>query len=457
MGEIKEVKVPDIGDFEGVDVIEVLVAPGDQVAAEDSLITLESDKATMDVPAPFAGTVREIQTEVGAKVSEGDVIVLLEVAEADKASEPEGKKEKEKPEAEEKPEPESGEQPTEDTAEKEGRSAPPPRPAPEATEKEPPPRGESQTDEPADEPADEQAFRSAYASPAVRRLARKLGVDLGKVEGTGRKGRISKEDVRLHIKERMEASERPAGGFTLPEMPAVDFSKFGATERVEMSRIRKVGAKNLHRSWLHVPHVTQHDEADVTDLEAFRKAQKGEAEKRGVKLTLLAFVMKACVRALQEYPAFNASLDPDGEHLILKKYYHLGIAVDTADGLVVPVVRDVDRKGLFELAGELGAVSSRARGGKLAMSDFQGASFTISSLGGLGGTAFTPIVNAPEVAILGVSRIQQRPVYRDDAWVPRLQLPLSLSYDHRVIDGAAGARFTAYLAGLLSDLRRLLL
>lgn len=301
---------------------------------------------------------------------------------------------------------------------------------------------------------------AAHASPSVRRFARELGVDLSRVEGSGRKDRITRDDVRGHVKKRL-ASPASTGGtggaFSLPEMPSVDFAKFGEIERVELSRIRKISAKNLHRSWLHVAHVTQFDQADVTELEAFRKEHGAEAEKQGFKLTPIAFLMKACVAALEKFPDFNASLDPDGEHLIRKRYFHLGIAVDTDNGLVVPVIRDVDRKGLFQCAQEVVEIAEKARDRKLKPDDLQGATFTITSLGGIGGTAFTPIVNAPEVAILGASRMETKPVWKDGEWVPRKILPLSLSYDHRVIDGATAARFTDYLARVLTDLRMLLL
>jgi pyruvate dehydrogenase E2 component (dihydrolipoamide acetyltransferase) len=305
-------------------------------------------------------------------------------------------------------------------------------------------------------PVDEFPGR-AYASPSVRRLARELGVDLEKVRGSGRKGRLLAEDVREWVKRRLTEPAAAGGGPALPEMPVVDFSRFGDIVREPLSRIQRISGPHLHRSWLHVPHVTQHDEADVTELEAFRKAHKEEAERQGFHLTPLTFVMKAVVRTLREFPAVNASLDPDGQHLILKKYYHLGIAVDTAGGLVVPVVRDVDRKSVFDLARELADLSGRARESKLKPEELRGASFTISSLGGIGGTAFTPIVNAPEVAILGLSRSRMQPVWKGSEFVPRLILPLSLSYDHRVVDGAMAVRFTTYLSSVLSDIRRLLL
>jgi len=451
MAEIREVKVPDIGDFEAVEIVEVLVSPGDRVQEEDSLITLESDKATMDVPSPHSGTVREVKVHTGDQVSQGDVILTLELAEPEDVKEDEKREETEDKAIEDKDEERAAkekpaERPEKEEPQKETRDEKAPekkgRPGPRAL----------------DEEIEEEAFLEAHASPSVRRFARELGADLSRVEGSGRKGRITREDVEAYVKKKLQGPERPAAGaFALPEMPEVDFSRFGEIERVELPRIRKIGARNLHRSWLHVPHVTQHDEADVTDLEEFRKTHGVEAEQRGFKLTPIAFLMKASVAALEKYPDFNASLDPDGEHLIRKRYYHLGIAVDTPNGLTVPVIRDVDRKGLFQCAEELVEVAGRAREGKLKKDDIEGATFTISSLGGIGGTAFTPIVNAPEVAILGASRMEWKPVWRDGEFVPRRILPLSLSYDHRVIDGAAAARFTTYLARVLSDLRMLLL
>ena len=302
------------------------------------------------------------------------------------------------------------------------------------------------------------SFTGAYASPAVRRYARELGVDLTRVRGTGRKDRILREDVQAFVKKALTTVPAAApGGPAVPPLPVIDFSKFGPIERQQLSRIQKVSVKNLHRSWLNVPHVTQHDEADITDMEAFRKSNAEKAKARGFKLTPLAFIMKAAVAALEEFPRLNASLDPDGEHVILKQYYHLGVAVDTKDGLVVPVIRDVDKKGVFDLAQELGEVSGRAREGKLSLDEIRGASFTITSLGGIGGTAFTPIVNAPEVAILGVSRSFQKPIWDGSLFTPRLTLPISLSYDHRVVDGAMAVRFTTYLCSVLADLRKMVL
>jgi pyruvate dehydrogenase E2 component (dihydrolipoamide acetyltransferase) len=426
---ILEVLVPDIGDFDQVAVIEVLVRPGDEIAAEAPVVTLESDKATMDVPSPVAGIVREVRVAAGAKVGEGAILITVEVAA--KATAPAAP-----PEA----------APPQQTAAASPAVAPVAIPDPPVAPTVP--RAAATANE-------EPAFAKAYASPATRRFARELGVPLGRVEGSGRNGRILREDVQAFVK---RALAQPATGvFALPEMPRIDFSKFGPVVEQPLSRIQKLTGQNLHRAWLHVPHVTQHEDADITELEEFRKENGEAAAAQGFKLTLLAFVMKASVAALRRHPRCNASLASGGESLILKQYFHLGVAVDTADGLVVPVVRDVDRKGIFDLARELSELSARARDKKLKMDDLQGGSFTISSLGGIGGTGFTPIVNAPEVAILGVSRAVWKPVYRDGAFVPRLLLPLSLSYDHRVIDGALAARFAGTVAAALADPRKMLL
>ena len=454
MSNIVEVKVPDIGDFRDVPVIEVLVGPGDRVKQEDSLITLESDKATMEVPSPASGVVKEVRVKVGDKVSQGSSVVVLEAGDGAAAGH-------------------DGTDPAAAVAEKpaaapEKARAPEKKPAPTAkvepaqpqlvphalpaTHAPLPPRGEVQFDE--------AGFVKAHASPAVRRLAREFGVDLARVQGTGPKGRILKEDVQNFVKgelARRRGGEPGGVGLSLPPPPQVDYAKFGPIETRPLSRIRKLSAANLHRNWLSIPHVTQHDEADITELEAFRKAQAEEAKRSGIRLTILGFLMKASVVALKQHPEFNASLAADGESLVLKRYYHIGIAVDTPNGLVVPVIRDVDKKGLLELAKELGEVSARMREGKIAPADLQGGCFSISSLGGIGGTNFTPIINAPEVAILGVGKAMMRPVWQGKEFVPRLMLPLSLSYDHRVIDGAQGARFISYLASVLSDIRRLVL
>jgi len=423
------VPVPDIGDFKEVEVIEVLVKPGDSVAKEQSLITLESDKATMEIPAPSAGVVKEIRVKVGDKVSKGSPILSLESsqktpqAEAPKAEAPKAA----------------------------AAQIPAPTPAP-ATR--PVPR----------EPREETVAKP-HASPSVRKFARELGVDLSRVQGSGPKGRVLHSDVQGYVKGAL-SSKGPAqlpsksGGalpFNLPAWPEVDFAKFGPIESKPLSRIQKLSGPYLHRNWVSIPHVTQFDEADITDLEAFRKAQTVETEKKGFKLTMLAFMIKACVTALRQYPQFNSSLDKSGENIIIKKYFHIGVAVDTPGGLVVPVVRDADRKGVFDIAKELSDISKLARDGKLKPGDMQGGTFSISSLGGIGGTAFTPIINAPEVAILGVSRSAIRPTWNGKEFAPRLMLPLSLSYDHRVLDGATAARFSAYLASVLSDIRKIVL
>lgn len=455
MGKTTEVLVPDIGNFTDVDVIDVMVRLGDRIRVEDPLITLESDKASMDVPSPHAGEVKEVKVSVGDKVSEGTVILVLEAEEPATAGPTEAAPEAPAGSAE-YAQPQASVSATAEIETPPAKEAPAiPAPLPPVA---PPPTAGPREAPTAGLIAEGRPTPKAHASPSVRRFARELGVDLQRVTGTGRKGRILKEDVQRFVKESLTKPPAPAAvGFALPPMPAIDFSQFGEIEARPLSRIKHLAGTNLHRAWLHVPHVTQHDEADITDLEVFRKDLQDEAETRGVRLTLLAFLLKAAVSGLRTYPTFNASLDPSGENLILKRYYHLGVAVDTTEGLVVPVVRDVDKKSVFELAGDLMELSGRARERKLAPRDMQGASFTISSLGGIGGTAFTPIVNAPEVAILGVSRAQLKPVYRNNEFVPRLLLPLSLSYDHRVIDGAAAARFTRYLSRVLSDIRRLLL
>lgn len=440
MANVVEVKVPDIGDFKDVPVIEVLIAPGDRVEQEDSLITLESDKATMEVPSPASGVVKEVKVKVGDKVSQGVPVVVLEAA--DGAGAREKAPAAEKPAAKEAQKPAAAAAPVAERVE-------PPRPASPA----------AQTPRPA-APSEQAGSGLAHASPAVRRIAREFGVDLSRVRGTGPKERILKEDVQSYVKgelARPRGAESGGLGLNLPPLPAIDFAKFGPVESRPLSRIRKLSGANLHRNWVSLPHITQHDEADITELEAFRKAQAEEAKKSGIKFTMLGFLMKASVVALKQHPEFNASLAPDGESLVVKHYYHIGIAVDTPNGLVVPVLRDVDKKGLLELAKELGDVSARMRAGKISPADLQGGCFSISSLGGIGGTHFTPIINAPEVAILGVGKAVMKPVWQGKDFGPRLMLPLSLSYDHRVIDGAQGARFISYLASVLSDIRRLVL
>lgn len=446
MSERIEIRVPDIGDFSDVPVIEVLVAPGDPVVADQSLLTLESDKATMEVPSPAAGVVLEVAISLGDSVSEGDLVAVLE---ADAAAQPE---ETAPPAAAAPPEPESVQPDRVDKEPAEAKRAEPPaapRPAPPGAgprQSPPVPLGADAT----------LPDRLPYASPAIRAFARELGVDLFRVTGTGRNGRIVREDVTAFVKLVM-AGAAPAGGlaFDLPELPEIDFSKFGEIERQPLPRIRKISGKNLHRNWLSIPHVTHNDLADITEMERFRQASKDEVAAQGFKLTPLVFLIKACVAALQAHPQFNASLDTDGEHLVLKKYFHIGIAVDTTDGLVVPVIRDCDAKSVLQLSRELSEVSQRARDRKLTPQDWQGAGFTISSLGGIGGTSFNPIINAPEVAILGVSRSRMEPVWDGGEFRPRLMLPLSLSYDHRVIDGAAAARFTRSLAEYLEDTSQL--
>ena len=423
-GGTMTVKVPDIGDFKEVAVIEVLVKPGDTVSAEQSLITVESDKATMEIPAPAAGRIAELKIKVGDKVSEGSPILVME---SDGAPAP---------------------------AREASESAPALAAVPEATATPRPPVPK--------EPM-EALHAKPHASPSVRKFARELGVDLTRVKGSGPKGRILHADVQGFVKGALAAVPAPAaakGGaapFNLPAWPDVDFAKFGPVEVKALTRLQKLSGPNLHRNWVSIPHVTQFDEADITDLEAFRKANTADTEKQGFKLTMLAFLVKACVTALRQHPNLNSSLERGGENLILKKYYNIGVAVDTPDGLVVPVVRDADRKGVFDVARELGEISKLARDKKLKPGDMQGGTFSISSLGGIGGTSFTPIINAPEVAILGVSRSVLRPVWNGKEFAPRLMLPLSLSYDHRVIDGAAAARFTSYLASVLADIRRSLL
>jgi pyruvate dehydrogenase E2 component (dihydrolipoamide acetyltransferase) len=468
VGKLIEVRVPDIGDFEDVDVVEVFVQPGTHVEPEQSLITIESEKASLEIPSPSAGVVKDVKVVIGDKVSEGSLIVTLEADDGAQSASAEKREPAAKEESlkVEKPRNEQVEKATREEESKAYREEPP-RGAPG--------RGaatnlisEDMSDDA--QPADDESAptrRAApaspppesespiHASPSVRRFARELGVELRKVEGTGPKDRILKEDVQGYVKRRVAERVEGSGGFSLPPLPKADFAKFGEIEIVPLSKINILTRRNVHRSWLHIPHVTQFDEADITDLEEFRKANQPAG--KAFKLTLLAFLLKACAGTLKSFPRFNASLDESGENLVLKHYFHIGVAVDTPKGLVVPVVRDVDSKGIVELAEQLAAISARARDGKLTPKDIQGATFTISSLGGIGGTAFTPIINAPEVAILGVARAAQKPIYLDDELVPRLILPLCLSYDHRVIDGAAAARFTTHLASLLGDIRRLAL
>jgi pyruvate dehydrogenase E2 component (dihydrolipoamide acetyltransferase) len=423
------VVVPDLGDFADVEIIEILVKPGDAVAAEQGLLTLETEKASMDVPAPAAGKILELKVKVGGRVSAGDALLVL--------------------------------QPTATVA------APPPTAAPTApaaaegtavskaaaSVRAPTSSTERRPAGPSAVASSPTAFGEAHASPSVRKLAREIGVDLGRVRGSGHKGRVTAEDVKAFVKEIMLGGG--ARGSALPAVPTVDFAKYGAIESQPLSRIQKISGPRLHASWVNIPHVTQHDDADITELEERRAALKEPAQQRGIKLTPLAFIIRACVLALAEMPIFKSSLAPDGESLVVKHYTHIGFAADTPNGLVVPVIRDADKKDVYELAKALGALSERARTGKLQADDMQGGVFTVSSLGGIGGRYFTPIINAPEVAILGVSKSAWQPVYRNMAFVPRLILPLSLAYDHRVIDGAKAVRFTTLLCAILADAGRL--
>ena len=439
----QQVLVPDIGDFENVDVIDVLVKVGDIVGLEAPLMTLESDKATMDIPAPAAGRVTKILVAVGAKVSQGAPIVELEVAgEANVAPTPPAKA------AAPTTVPIAAPAPTAAVA-----SAPPSKY--DFVSPDPGPRSDAP---PASSDALLHSGVRIYASPALRKFARELGVDLGVVKGSGRKNRIMKGDVAGFVKQALATKPTaPATGFALPAAPVIDFSKFGATESRPLSKIKRLTGQNLHRAWVTIPHVTQFDEADITELEAFRKSKAAEAEKQGTKLTLVAFLLKAVTAMMQKYPDFNASLSPDGESLIYKQYFNIGMAVNTERGLLVPVIRDVNKKGLYELASEIRALGVKARDGKLSPAEMQGGCFTVSSLGGISGTGFTPIINPPEVAILGISPAAMKPVYKEGIFVPRLMLPCSLSYDHRVIDGVAAAEFTRQLNVILGDIRHLLL
>jgi pyruvate dehydrogenase E2 component (dihydrolipoamide acetyltransferase) len=423
-----EIAVPDIGDYQDVPVIEVHVAPGDVVAEEDPLVTLESDKATMDVPATAAGKVQDVKVKVGDTVSEGTVVVVVGGDGAGPLTTPPSLV---------------------------GQQEPPPEATPASPAPAPPPAAQAPVAAPAGAIAD---VTGAHASPSVRRLARELDIDLNTVKGGGDKGRILKEDLLAAVRGPAKAAPAAApAGAGIPEVPAQDFSKFGQVETVPLPRIKKLSGPFLHRSWLNVPHVTHNDEADITDLDPYRRELDTAAKAEGYRVTLLAFLMKAAVSALRQFPEVNSSLSPSKDSLILKRYYHIGIAVDTPGGLVVPVIRNVEAKGVIELSRDLGTISQKARDGKLSPDDMSGGSFTISSLGGIGGTSFTPIVNSPEVAILGVVRARTSPVWDGEAFVPRLMLPVSLSYDHRVIDGALAARFTRQLCTVLEDVRRLLL
>ena len=430
MSKMIEVFVPDIGDFDDVEVIEVLVSEGDSISVEDSLITVESDKATMEIPSSHAGVVAKVKVNVGDRVAEGSLVILLDAASVSETAEPDNNKD-------------------EPVVAKEAQeTAPAPvKPAPSL-----PAQKASPTIN-----IDHDNFKKAHASPAVRKFARELGVDLTRVKGTGNSQRVLKENVQDFVK---QALKEPAGGgasLGVAPMPEVDFSQWGDIETTKLSKINILTGKFMHRNWVNIPHVTQFDEADITELEAFRKKGNIEYADKGIKITMLSFIMKAVVAGLKEFPRFNSSLDVSGESLIQKNYYHIGIAVATPDGLVVPVIRDVDQKSLSDLATELREVSIKARDKKLKPSEMQGGCFTISSLGGIGGSSFTPIVNAPEVAILGVSRSKMQPVWNGSDFEPRMMCPLSLSYDHRVIDGAQGAAFSSYLSKMLSDVRYLLM
>jgi len=444
----QDVKVPDIGDFKGIPVIEILVKPGDTVKPEDALITLESDKATMDVPSPMAGKVTEVLVKVGDKVSEGTPILKLEAAAsgaspapaaaaASAVASPSGKPATPAPSAASAPAAQPSTLSEKDLAKGPGDAI------------DVAPSGGRAIPAPID-------FGDVYASPSVRRLARELEIDLKKVSGTGEKGRITKDDVKRAVAGKAAAGA-PAGGFGIPEIPPQDFSKFGPVEEKPLSRLKKLSGPHLHRAWLNIPHVTHTDEADITELEDYRKSLDKAAKEKGYRVTLLAFLLKASVACLKEYPEFNASLNPAKDALIYKKYYNIGVAVDTPDGLVVPVIKDVNAKGIIELSKELGEVSAKMRDGKITPADISGGTFSISSLGGIGGTAFTPVVNAPEVAILGVVRSQLKPQWNGKEFLPRMMLPLCVSYDHRVIDGALAARFTRRLAEFLGDVRQLVL
>ncbi len=447
MSQLVEIKVPDIGNFKDVDVIEVMVKTGDKIEKEQGLITLETDKAAMDVPSPNAGTVKTMKLKQGDKVSEGTVILTLEMADAGVPSKT----------SESKPATTASNkstlQPPSSTKAEVEKEATTPAISPSS----PPLGGEGRGEGGKSQTThiNESGFAKAHAGPSVRKLARELGVDLSRVAGSGRKSRITHEDVKAFVKAVIQGGLAQGGG--LPKVPEVDFAKFGKIEVKPLSRIKRISGPRLQAAWVNLPHVTQHDEADISELDNVRKALKSDAEKVGAKLTLLAFIVKACVEGLKQFPDFNSSLDPSGQNQVLKKYFNIGFAADTPNGLVVPVIKDADKKNLFQVAKELGELAAKARDGKLKIDEMQGGTFSISSLGGIGGTSFTPIINAPEVAILGVSKSQMKPVWDSKEFQPRLMLPLSLSYDHRVIDGASAARFTAFLCQVLSEVRNLVL
>lgn len=452
----KQINVPDIGDFNEVEVIEVLVKVGDEIAAEDAIISLESEKATIEVPSPEAGTIEEILVKEGDLVSQGSPMIKLKASSAGAESDQQEPDEDKQPEAEETEKTQSDQTKSSKTSNKtdsdqtQDDQTETHKKNPKATPNSPP--------VPVEIPK-HASGKLAHASPSVRKFARELGVEISTVTGTGPKGRITKEDVKQHIKTALQSGGQTVvtSTFDVPPFPAIDFTEFGEVESQPLSRIQKISGKYLHRNWVRIPHVTQYDQADITELEAFRNENKAEAKEQGFSLTPLAFIVKAMAKALKKFPKFNSSLDVDGENLIYKKYFHIGIAVDTPNGLVVPVIRDCDKKEVFEIAKEMGEISVKAREGKLAPSDMQGGSMSISSLGGIGGTAFTPIINSPEVAILGVSRSSIQPVWNGTEFKPQLMLPLCLSYDHRVIDGADAARFIVYLSSILSDMKKMLL
>lgn len=446
------VRVPDIGSDDAVDVIEVSVKAGDQLAEETTIVVLESDKATVEVPSPKAGTVKKVLVKTGDRVKQGDPLLELEAgAEAAASAEnaPAEKPVEDTPATGKSAEPERTPdipEPSEtDAAEPVAAAQAPAKPAPAAAPSAPPAQAEASS-------------AAAHAGPAVRKLCREMGVDVAAVKGTGPRGRVLQEDVHSWVKQRLVDPAVGSGGISgLPALPEIDFSRFGPVERVELNKLRKVSAANLHRSWVTIPHVTQHDLADITELEAFRQSENARLGKEGVKLTMLAFLVRACAVALAKFPRFNSSMTVDGEALIEKRYIHIGVAVETENGLMVPVLRDADKKGIVQIAAEVSELAAKARNRKLTPADMQGGTFSISSLGGIGGTAFTPIVNWPEVAILGVSKSEMTPRWNGKEFAPRLMLPLSLSYDHRVIDGADAARFITYLNQLLTDMRRALL
>jgi pyruvate dehydrogenase E2 component (dihydrolipoamide acetyltransferase) len=445
-----EILVPDIGGFKDVNVIDVLVKDGQQIEKETPLVTIETEKAAMDVPAPTAGKIAKVKLKTGDKVSEGSLILLLEPAAADAAP---AEKAPATPAAADTKQP-AATKAADQTVGAEKKPAP--NGAPVATPSAPAPAPKSAPREMRPAAIDEQAFSRAHASPSVRKFARELGADLGKVQGTGVKGRITQDDVKAYVKGLLMAAAAATPASALPRVAAVDFAHFGPVEVKPLSRIQKISSTRLQASWLNLPHVTQHEDADITDLEAARAALKDKAAQEQVRLTPLVFIIKACILALREFPRFNASLDESGENLVFKKYFNIGFAADTPNGLLVPVIPNADQLNIYDTARALTALSEKARAGKLKAAEMQGGSFTISSLGGIGGTYFTPIINAPEVAILGVSRSTQKPVYERGAFIPRLMLPLSLSYDHRVIDGAEAARFVVFLAKTLGDVKALL-